>query len=169
MSSILGRRQRAIILPVINYTPVKRRFIRQNRELARANSIQSLRIQALESEISRLLCQNTSLHSQVISLNHEIERYESAKALNDGVHNLKARLDSKLAELGNLVAELGALPRKVNKKTMSEAAASGVDEERQSHINYRREELGPEAIAGFDDGRLPVILEDKYYPRKTLE
>ncbi|KAJ9195370.1 hypothetical protein DTO021D3_8548 [Paecilomyces variotii] len=155
--------------PAESIEALKRRFIRQNRELARANSIQSLRIQALESEISRLLCQNTSLHSQVISLNHEIERYESAKALNDGVHNLKARLDSKLAELGNLVAELGALPRKVNKKTMSEAAASGVDEERQSHINYRREELGPEAIAGFDDGRLPVILEDKYYPRKTLE
>ncbi|GAD97969.1 predicted protein [Paecilomyces variotii No. 5] len=148
---------------------LKRRFIRQNRELARANSIQSLRIQALESEISRLLCQNASLHEQVISLNHEMERYESAKALNSGVYDLKERLDTKLAELGKLVVELGALPRKVNRKTDFEAVASGVDEERQPHISHRRAELGPEAIAGFDDGRLPPILEDKYYPRKTLD
>lgn len=148
---------------------MKRRFIRQNREIARANSIQSLRIQALESEISRLLCENASLHEQVISLNHEIERYESAKALSDGVHNLKQRLDSKLAELGNLVIELGALPRKIERKSESEAAILGVDEERQSQATHRRTELGPEATSSFDDGRLPVILEDKYYPRKTLE
>ncbi|KAL1853884.1 hypothetical protein Plec18170_005276 [Paecilomyces lecythidis] len=148
---------------------LKRRFIRQNRELARANSIQSLRIQALESEISRLLCQNATLHEQVISLNHEIERYESAKALSNGVYDLKERLDAKLAELGKLVVELGGLPRKVDRKTEFEAAASGVDEERQSHISHRRAEIGPDAIAGFDDGRLPPILEDKYYPRKTLD
>lgn len=148
---------------------MKRRFIRQNRELARANSIQSLRIQALESEISRLLCQNATLHEQVISLNHEIERYESAKALSNGVYDLKERLDAKLAELGKLVVELGGLPRKVDRKTEFEAAASGVEEERQSHISHRRAEIGPDAIADFDHGRLPPILEDKYYPRKTLE
>ena len=35
--------------------------------------------------------------------------------LHDGVHDIKAKLDGKLAELGSLVTELGGLPRKFGK------------------------------------------------------
>jgi hypothetical protein len=64
---------------------VKRRFVRQNREIARVNSIQSLRIRTLESDVSNLLAENVSLREQVIMLSQELERVESAKSLHDGV------------------------------------------------------------------------------------
>jgi hypothetical protein len=64
---------------------VKRRFVRQNREIARVNSIQSLRIRTLESDVSNLLAENVSLREQVIMLSQELERFESAKSLHDGV------------------------------------------------------------------------------------
>lgn len=66
-------------------TLVKRRFVRQNREIARVNSIQSLRIRTLESDVSNLLAENVSLREQVIMLSQELERIESAKSLHDGV------------------------------------------------------------------------------------
>lgn len=64
---------------------LKRRFVRQNREIARVNSIQSLRIRTLESDVSNLLAENVSLREQVIMLSQELERIESAKSLHDGV------------------------------------------------------------------------------------
>jgi hypothetical protein len=143
--------------------PVKRRFVRQNREIARANSIQSLRIQNLESEVSHLLHENATLRAQVISLSHDAEKFQASKLLHNGVLDLKEKLDMKLAEIGGLVNELGILPRKVGR------------------ISGPRSSTGPKALlmharrmatrldeAG-EDGRLPVILEDKYFPRKTLE
>jgi hypothetical protein len=135
--------------------------VRQNREIARANSIQSLRIQTLESEVSRLLRENASLRQQVISLRSDVEKYEAAKLLEDGVYDFREKLDIKLAEIGSLVAELGRLPRKVGRVCESTAGTE------------RQNSTGPHRRIAFDtaeeDGRLPVILEDKYFPRKTLE
>lgn len=148
---------------------VKRRFVRQNREIARVNSIQSLRIQSLESEVARLLSENVSLHERVIALSQEVTRYESARMLNDGVYDLKGKLDAKLAELGNLVIELGMLPRKVGRVYDSRSDSISPGQEKSSSFNHRPVAVEPEAGVDFDDGRLPVILEDKYYPRKTLE
>ncbi|KAI9928497.1 hypothetical protein MW887_001710 [Aspergillus wentii] len=85
---------------------LKRRFVRQNREIARVNSIQSLRIRGLESEVSHLLSENVSLREQVITLSQDIARFEAAKMLHEGVYDLKAKLESKLTELGNLVTDL---------------------------------------------------------------
>ncbi|KAE8412219.1 hypothetical protein BDV36DRAFT_62546 [Aspergillus pseudocaelatus] len=146
---------------------LKRRFVRQNREIARVNSIQSLRIRSLESEVSHLLSENVSLREQVINLSQEIERFEAAKLFQDGVNDIKARLDNKLMEIGGLVADLGALPRRFNK------SAGGITEvvyQERSGLDSRHNIADLEAYrAPEQDGRLPVILEDKYYPRKTLE
>ncbi|KAE8379476.1 hypothetical protein BDV26DRAFT_280331 [Aspergillus bertholletiae] len=146
---------------------LKRRFVRQNREIARVNSIQSLRIRSLESEVSHLLSENVSLRERVITLSQEIERFEAAKLLRDGVYDIKARLDDKLAELGGLVADLGALPRKFNKP--AGGITESVPHERPS-LDSRHDIAEIEAYTTLEqDGRLPVIQEDKYYPRKTLE
>lgn len=134
--------------------------MRQNREIARANSVQSLRIQTLESEVSRLLRENASLRQQVISLRNDVEKYEAAKLLEDGVYDFREKLDIKLAEIGSLVAELGRLPRKAGRVCQSTAGT-----ERQNSGRHRRIVLD----TAEEYGRLPVILEDKYFPRKTLE
>ncbi|KAJ5086298.1 hypothetical protein NUU61_007605 [Penicillium alfredii] len=135
--------------PTESIDALKRRFVRQNREIARVNSMQSLRIRSLESEVSHLLSENVSLREQVITLGQEIERLEAAKMLHNGVYEIKSRLDAKLAELSNLATDLGMLPRKVGKLCDAQSAPADSDQ--------------------GEDGRLPAILEDKFYPRRTLE
>ncbi|KAF7629144.1 hypothetical protein AFLA_004484 [Aspergillus flavus NRRL3357] len=145
---------------------LKRRFVRQNREIARVNSIQSLRIRSLESEVSHLLSENVSLRERVINLSQRIERFEAAELFQNGVYDIKARLDNKLMELGSLVADLGALPRKFNK---SASRITEVAHQERPGLDSRRNIADLEAYPAEQDGRLPVILEDKYYPQNTLE
>ncbi|KAL5363045.1 hypothetical protein BJX96DRAFT_112054 [Aspergillus floccosus] len=147
---------------------LKRRFVRQNREIARVNSIQSLRIRSLESEVSHLLAENVSLREQVIALGNELERFEAAKLLSDGVYDIKAKLDTKLAELNNIVSNLGALPRNFN-KTISQNDGDAAQNVSDQHSSALKPQVSDSNQDIEEDGRLPVILEDKYYPRKTLE
>lgn len=142
--------------------------MRQNREIARVNSIQSLRIRSLESEVSHLLAENVSLREQVIALGNELERFEAAKLLSDGVYDIKAKLDTKLAELNNIVSNLGALPRNFN-KTISQNDGGAAQNVSTQHSPALKPQVPDSNQDIEEDGRLPVILEDKYYPRKTLE
>ncbi|KAJ5131706.1 hypothetical protein N7448_005864 [Penicillium atrosanguineum] len=145
---------------------LKRRFVRQNREIARVNSMQSLRIRSLESEISHLLGENVSLREQVINLTQEIDRLESAKLLYDGVYDIKSRLDAKVAELNGIASELGMLPRKIGK--VGDKAGDS-DHSKATALDTRPRATDSEFNTGVDDGKLPAILEDKYFPRRTLE
>lgn len=143
--------------------------MRQNREIARVNSIQSLRIRGLESEISRLLSENVSLREQVISLSQEVERFQAAKMLNNGIYDIKKKLDVKLAELNSLVVDLGKLPRKFGRECVEGADSMNFKQSNHPSVEWRRRATSSEYNQILEDGRLPVILEDKYYPRKTLE
>ncbi|RDW83975.1 shugoshin family protein [Aspergillus mulundensis] len=148
---------------------LKRRFVRQNREIARVNSIQSLRIRSLESEVSHLLSENVSLREQIITLTQDLERYEAARTLHDGVYDVKARLDSKLVELSSLITELGSLPRHYSRSTRERAESARERQPKEIGSTGKVNEGGLEPNLGCDmDGRLPVILEDKFYPRHTL-
>ncbi|KAJ5689774.1 hypothetical protein N7462_004166 [Penicillium macrosclerotiorum] len=154
--------------PLESVEALKRRFVRQNREIARVNSMQSLRIRSLESEVSHLLAENVSLREQVINLNQEVERLESSKMLQDGVYAIKSRLDAKLLELSTLASELGTLPRKLGK---SPSDNPDVDSNRPKILatEPRSRVTDVDPSSGVEYGRLPAILEDKYYPRRTLE
>lgn len=129
--------------------------------------MQSLRIRSLESEVSHLLGENVSLREQVINLTQEIERLESAKSLHDGVYEIKNRLDTKIAELNGLASELGMLPRKTGKLGDKPGAES--DYPKATALESRPRATDLECNTELDDGKLPAILEDKYYPRRTLE
>ncbi|KAJ5533653.1 hypothetical protein N7494_010205 [Penicillium frequentans] len=139
---------------------LKRRFVRQNKEIARVNSMQSLRIRSLESEVAHLLAENVSLRQQVINVTQETERLEAAKMLHAGVYEIKSRLDAKIAELNDLASDLGMLPRKASKLDKS-------DPDRPKAAGSRPQAMDLDYTG--EDGRLPAILEDKCYPRKTLE
>lgn len=164
--------------------PVKRRFVRQNREIARyvrptnpptfaycerANSTQSVRIRNLECEVSRLLGENVSLREQIIKLHYELEQTTN-KAVLESVDTVKGRLETKLSELGNLVRELG----EVQKTSDAQLARKRKSLDRKSpkrspdQRNWRNT-LTFSEVVGSGDGRLPPIVEDKYYPRRTLE
>ncbi|MCJ1283857.1 hypothetical protein MMC26_003188 [Xylographa opegraphella] len=148
---------------------VKRRFLRQNREIARVNSTQSLRIRTLEAETSRLLSENLVLREGVISLEHELENRPKREALED-LGFVKDKLEEKLAELGCLVFELG--------RAQTSAIATSAPLRRQSRVKSPenspdqrvwKNALTLSEVTAGQDGRLPPILEDKYYPRKTLK
>lgn len=148
---------------------VKRRFVRQNRELARVNSMQSFRIRSLESEVSHLLAENVSLREQTITLGQEIERYEAAKLLHDGVYDIKSKLEHKLFELNNLVVGLGALPRQFT-KSYGERIDGGQRDLAQSNWDLRHSEANIEPdFAPEQDWRLPVIPENGDYTTHESE
>ncbi|KAL4959832.1 shugoshin family protein [Aspergillus stella-maris] len=148
---------------------LKRRFVRQNREIARVNSIQSLRIRSLESEVSHLLSENVSLREQVIFLTQDLERFEAAKTLHDGVYDVKTRLDGKLVELSNLISELGALPRRYSRMAHETTESGSSMRSRKSTLARLVTDATLERGSESEYyGRLPVIVEDKYYPRRTM-
>ncbi|XHF96955.1 hypothetical protein AWENTII_000564 [Aspergillus wentii] len=89
--------------------------------------------------------------------------------LHEGVYDLKAKLESKLTELGNLVTDLGTLPRKSGKLNDDRTESTGPGSSRLSNLDIRRRATGFDYSFVPEDGRLPVILEDKCYPRRTLE
>ena len=152
---------------------VKRRFIRQNREIARVNSTQSLRIRNLETEISRLLGENISLREQAINSAQEAERWRSSHNLIKEVVYLKDKLESKLSEVSAFVTELGSLPEKAGRRS-SYRRRSGIPEPVRSpdQKDWKNRQTIGGVITGereLQEGRLPPIHEDKYYPRRTLE
>lgn len=143
--------------------------MRQNREIARVNSIQSIRIRGLESEVSRLLSENVTLREQVISLSQEIERFEAAKTFSEGVYEIKGKLDVKLAEINGLLVDLGKLPQKFNGECNKGTTTTNSKLSRQLSFGLHRRAYDSEYDRIAEDGQLPAILEDKCYPRRTLE
>ncbi|KAF2745631.1 hypothetical protein M011DRAFT_446820 [Sporormia fimetaria CBS 119925] len=139
---------------------VKRKFLRQNRELAKTNSQQSIRIRTLEIEVSRLLNENLSLREQVLQLQNALQK-KPARPSFDDIDVVKDRLEAKLAEFGSLVAELGQLRKEAEQQPKSEPTATRPSpEERQW-----RSGLGLQAV---ESAMMPTIVEDKYFPRQTM-
>jgi hypothetical protein len=154
---------------------VKRRFSRQNRELAkyaymgqgygqnlmhrRINSNQSIRIRSLENDCSRLLAENLSLREQVLQLQNTLESHSSRPSF-ENIDAVKSQLEAKMLELGGLVAELGQLKKEDARprcKSQLEATRRTPDE-REWRIELQK----------VADAMLPTVAEGKYYPRRTM-
>jgi len=138
---------------------VKRRFLRQNRELAKTNSQQSIRIRSLENDCSRLLAENMALREQVLTLHHNIE----SRPVLDHIDAVKSQLEAKLVELGGLVAGLSKAASGSGKDTGRRK--SQVTARRRSGERQWRSGLGLQEV---ENCMLPTITEDKHYPRRTL-
>ncbi|MCJ1431888.1 hypothetical protein MMC27_001244 [Xylographa pallens] len=155
--------------PVESVEALKRRFLRQNREIARANSTQSLRIRTLEAETSRLLSENLVLREKIISLEYELNHRPKREALED-LGLVKDKLEAKLAELGGLVFELGrAQKNAIATSASSRRQSRGKSPKRSPDQRIWRNALTLSEVTGGQDRRLPPIVEDKYYPRRTLD
>ena len=151
---------------------MKRRFTRQNRDLARTNSAQSQRIRNLETEISHLLADNITFRKAAIAAQKEAERCRSSYYIEEAVREVKDKLREKLDAVAELMKELGSLPDSARRKERDERRRSGVIDlnpiTSPNEKDWRnRQTLA--SILGQEDGRLPAILEDKQYPRKTLD
>ena len=135
----------------------------------RVNSSQSIRIRNLESEVSRLLSENVSLREQVIKLHNEAEQ-STELAVFESVNNVKGNLEAKLSELGRLVQELGNVQKNVDgqRKQRRRSILRNSPKRSPDQRNWKNA-LTLSEVTGGADGRLPPILEDKYYPRRTME
>lgn len=138
--------------------------------MERVNSTQSVRIRNLEGDVSRLLSENITLRERIISLHHEVEK-RPGRAMLDGLSAVKGRLESKLTELGELVQELGVVTAAGERRRSSKRRSIDRSSSKKLDPGQRtwRNGLSCSEFAGGLEGRLPPILEDKYFPRKTLE
>lgn len=150
---------------------MKRRFIRQNREIARVNSTQSQRIRNLETEISRLVAENISLREQVIAAQADAERWRSANMVGREILDIKNRLERKVNEVSLLLVEMGELPEKAARKGRRRSRLQSMESSAEQDWKNRQSAREAFAVdrAELQDGRLPAIQENKLYPRRTLE
>lgn len=140
--------------PPADFEEVKRRFIRQNRELAKNNSGQSLRIRSLELEVSRLLADNLELRNQVLHLQNEVYTAQK-KASNSSARRVKDEMRAKIAALSKIVESI-----------QDAADVSPPQKERKSvEGNWRERQTLTELMR---DTAMPTISEDKLFPRRTL-
>ncbi|KAK9320088.1 hypothetical protein V1517DRAFT_330439 [Lipomyces orientalis] len=85
-------------VPTETVDSVKRRFLRQNRELARVNSSHSTRIGNLESKIASLISENLELRQQIIMLEHSREQWITRKCF-----DVRMKIQLKVKEIEELL------------------------------------------------------------------
>ncbi|KAI1117406.1 hypothetical protein F5Y14DRAFT_402490 [Nemania sp. NC0429] len=152
---------------------LRRKFLRQNRDIARTNSTQSLKIRSLENECARLLSENLQLRSDVLRLKTELEN-SHAHRVADHALQIKQKMEAQLVEWGAMLASLGHEPTPKSRSPRAAKRAKihkdSVSRTRASDWR-RRETLGSVQdleAAALQEGRLPPIWENKSYPRETL-
>ena len=134
---------------------VKRRFIRQNRDLARINTSQSLRIRSLELEQSRLQTENLCLREENSHLRQQLsDSFEKPQVTE--LNRIKAELERQLQVIGSVVAELSHVQNSVIQ-----------EQKRIPDPSSWRPPIPNLRLAG-QEMRMPPIVEDKMYPRRTL-
>ena len=88
----------------------------------------------------------------------------------EGVDLVKGKLEAKLAELGGLVQELGNVQKNAESQRAQRRRSLYRSSPKRSpdQRNWKNTLTLPE-VTGGADGRLPPIVEDKYFPRRTME
>ena len=134
---------------------MKRRFLRQNRELAKTNSSQSIRIRCLEAEVSRLLTENLGLREEIINLKAELQHAPSRPA----IKVWRDSFEQKVKDLQGLLFDINALQNPESERTVNSDAPKEIHVSREWPKRYDPDQ----------ENMLPTIREDKCYPRRTFE
>ncbi|KAJ1337995.1 Shugoshin N-terminal coiled-coil region [Microdochium nivale] len=170
--SLMARLNEPVVAPD-GLEILRRRFLRQNRDIARINSTQSLRIRSLENECARMLSENLQLRGRVLHLESEI-RESSAQRIADHALEIRDKMEAQLLEWGTLLASLGNEPipqhrsPRAHKKPRLQPSP-----QRSSPFQWQRREHSRETMremedAAYQEGRLAPIWENKSCPRETL-
>ncbi|KAH6620973.1 hypothetical protein B0J18DRAFT_384101 [Chaetomium sp. MPI-SDFR-AT-0129] len=156
-------------VPVESHLEIlRRKFLRQNRDIAKINSDQSQKIRRLENDCGRLLSENLDLRGQILRLEKQVED-NSARRIADHALEVKAKLEEQLSGFAALLADLGAEPpakrRSLGDRTTSRSRQSMA---RSPQFRGRRTtSIDSDTLAEME-GRLPPIYENKSYPRATM-
>lgn len=148
--------------PPADFVEVKRRFIRQNRELAKNNSSQSLRIRSLEIEVGKLLADNLELKERSFRLESELVTARGRFG-GQAVERVKEELRAKIAALSGLVDGLEDFVGKGQDEELVRPVEGGV--KRAMEGQWRERQPLTEVMR---ETQMPTIVEDKLFPRRTL-
>ncbi|GJC82378.1 shugoshin [Colletotrichum liriopes] len=88
---------------------LRRKLLRQNRDLAKANALHLVRIKNLEADYARSLSENLELNGRIIELEKELEN-SNARRIADHALDIRSRLETQLMECMSVLASLGQEP-----------------------------------------------------------
>ncbi|KAK7948927.1 uncharacterized protein PG986_009813 [Apiospora aurea] len=164
----MARLNEPIMATAESLETLRRKFLRQNRDIARINSTQSLRIRGLENECARMLSENLDLRGQILRLETELSE-SRAQRIADHALEIKEKMEAQLLEWGSMLASLGhepiprhhspRLPKKAKTRSSFGMASSP---------RWRRRNTEEMEFAAQQEGRLPPLWEHKSCPRETL-
>jgi hypothetical protein len=110
-----------------------------------------------------------ALRKEVISLGQDLEKYEGSERIDTGIASIKEKLEAKLSEISSIVTDLGKLPQR-HTAVASALRLPKNTEELEDLPTDVEGESNPRIARGTPlAGVLPVIQEDKLYPRLSLE
>ncbi|KAI1127327.1 hypothetical protein F5Y10DRAFT_195996 [Nemania abortiva] len=156
-----------------NLEILRRKFLRQNRDIARTNSTQSLKIRSLENECARLLSENLQLRSEILRLKTDLEGSHAHRVANHALQ-IKEKMEAQLLEWGAMLADLGhePVPKNRSPRALKRAKIQRNSVGRTRTSDWRRREtmgsMEDLEAAALQEGRLPPLWENKTYPRETL-
>ncbi|KAK8039744.1 hypothetical protein PG993_008155 [Apiospora rasikravindrae] len=164
----MARLNEPIMATAESLETLRRKFLRQNRDIARINSTQSLRIRGLENECARMLSENLDLRGQILRLETELSE-SRAQRIADHALEIKEKMEAQLLEWGSMLASLGhePIPRHHSPRLPKKAktrSSFGI----ASSPRWRRRNTEEMEFAAQQEGRLPPLWEHKSCPRETL-
>ncbi|CCU77227.1 Shugoshin [Blumeria hordei DH14] len=127
----------------------------------------SQHIRNLENEVSRLLAENLELREQVLRLQSELENRPVLDS-DTRTLQLKLQLETKISEISTLLSHFGS-----NYKAKKKAISTREEQLKATPLHQLGGDLQnnwpPTEETADQIERLSPILEDKAYPRRTLE
>ncbi|KAL2755125.1 hypothetical protein ACRALDRAFT_1082666 [Sodiomyces alcalophilus JCM 7366] len=150
---------------------LRRKLLRQNRDLAKANSVHLTRIRALEAQNAQLLSEKLELCGRVIELEKKAEDNE-ARRVADHALDIRAKLEAQLLDCITVLGELGNEPPRKRHASPRDRRTSSSHTVlfRSSPPQKRPRESAMDAeLRALQEGRLPPIQEYKSYPRRTMD
>ncbi|OHF00362.1 shugoshin [Colletotrichum orchidophilum] len=149
---------------------LRRKLLRQNRDLARANAVHLNRIHNLEADYSRSLSENLQLNGRIIELEKELED-SNARRIADHALDIRSRLESQLMDCMSLLSSLGQEPPTKRHASPRGRRISRASLPRGSPPQRRppREPVKDTEARALQEGRLPPIAENKSLTRATMD
>lgn len=106
----LPERHQLLVHTDLAFAPaVRKKMLRQNRDLAKSNNIRALRIRQLENECACMLSENLELRGRILELEKQVEDND-ARRIADHALAVKLKLESQLTEWATLLSSLGLEP-----------------------------------------------------------
>ncbi|RCI16492.1 hypothetical protein L249_3273 [Ophiocordyceps polyrhachis-furcata BCC 54312] len=155
--------------PIVSTDPLetlRKKMLRQNRELAKSNNARAQRIRDLEKDCAYMLSENLELRGRILELERQVEDSETRR-IADHALAIKSKLESQLADFSALVAGLGVEPPLKRTSTQQQRRQT------RPRLSFSASRPSPSQRRLRDVAReiedLGYISENKSGPRRSMK